>query len=91
MELQVFERGEFVIKAGVLEDDTEALADFVLLIGGIEPVNFDFPAGGAEQSRQHFDSGGFPGAVGPEKRENFTHADLERDIADGLDLAKSLG
>ena len=37
MQIQIFERGQFVVEAGILKHDAEALADFVLLVAGSRP------------------------------------------------------
>src|ERR1043165_1468099 len=44
--------------------------------------DFDVSFGGIEQSEQHLNRGGFPGAIGPQKPKNLTAADFEIDIVD---------
>ena len=69
--LHVLPGGQVAVEAGVLEDDAEAPARFVLLALRIEAVQFDGAAGGLQQRGEHFDGGGFPGAVGAEEGEDL--------------------
>ena len=91
VKFHVFESGQFVVDAGILEDDAEGLTDLVGLGERIEPVHGDFPGVGFEQGGEHFDGGGFAGAVGSEKAEYFPFLDGEGNIIDGLDFLKRLG
>jgi hypothetical protein len=49
VKVHVFVGREFVVEARVLKDDAEAFADFVLVRGGIQTVDFDAAAGGSVQ------------------------------------------
>ncbi len=89
VQFQVFERRQFIVETGILKDDAKALADLILLVRRIETVDFDLAAGRPQQCSQHFDSGGFTRAIRSEEGKDFAHADLKRNVANRLNLAKS--
>ena len=83
MDFHVFPGGEVAVEAGILKDDAETLARFVLVGLRVEPVEFDGAAGGLEQRGEHLDGGGLPCAVGPEEGEDLAFVDFEGDVVDG--------
>ena len=66
------------VETRVLKDDAKAAPHFVLLALRVEPIDLDDAAGGLEQRGQHFDGGGLAGAIGAQKREDFTLGALRR-------------
>ena len=82
VKLHVLPGGLVLVEAGVLEDDAEAAAHFLLLVHGVEAVHADAAAGGPQQRGEHFDGGGFAGSVGAEEGEDLPRADFERDVVD---------
>ena len=46
---------------------------------------------GLEKAAEHFDGGGFSGAVGAEESVNFAVVDLQADVVDGGERAELLG
>ena len=55
---------------------------------GIKAVEFDAAAGGPQKRGEHFDGGGFAGAVRPQESEDFALRDLEGDVVDGSEIAE---
>ena len=45
------------------------------------------PAVGWEQAREHFEGGGFAGAIGSKKSDNFAWSNAKGDVFDGFDVA----
>ena len=79
VELHVFVGGQLAVEAGVLEDDAEALARFVLAARtGSRPSSSMGPPVGLEQRGEHLDGGGFAGAVGAEEGEDLALRHFER-------------
>src|SRR5205823_5843328 len=70
VDVHVLPRRELAVETGILEHDAEAPPHLRLMRGGIEPVELERAARGAQQRRQHLDRGGFAGAVGTEERED---------------------
>ena len=67
------------------------LAGFVLLVHGIEAVHADAAAGGPQQRGEHFDGGGFAGAVGAEEGEDLPFGHFEGDVVDCREVVEFLG
>src|SRR5271156_899549 len=88
MQIHVFPSGLFVVEAGILKHNAEALARQFLLYRGVEAVEFDAPAGGAQQRGEHLDGGGFPSSVRPEEGEYFSLCDVEADVIDGGEVSE---
>jgi len=74
-------RGEPVVEAEVFGKKTNFAANFY--VGNGEAENLRVAAGGFDEAEEHFDGGAFAGAVGAEKAEDFTTANLQRKPADG--------
>ncbi len=90
MNFHVLGRREFAVEAGVLKDNSEALADRVLMRLRVDAVERDGAAGGAQQRGEHFDGGGLPCSVGSKEGKDFTSRNVERDVIDGGERAKCL-
>ena len=91
VEFHIFPGGEFVIEGGVLENDAEGFADGGGVGGGVVAIDDERAGGGAEEGGEHFDGGGFAGAVGAEKGEAFAAGDIEGDVIDGGEVAEFFG
>src|SRR5581483_8323497 len=83
VEIHVLVCSEFIIHAGILEDDAEALPDFVLLSGRVEAIDFNASAGRLQQRGKNFNGCGFSRSIRTEKREDLALLNFKRDIADG--------
>src|ERR1700751_1300206 len=90
MEIHVFPGSLFSVQAGILKHNAKALARQLLLQGGIQAIEFDAPAGGAQQRGEHLDGGGFSGSVRSEKLEYLTLCDVEADVVDGGEITELL-
>src|SRR5437016_12462104 len=88
--IHVLPRRKLAVETRILEHDAEPLADFRLMCGGVEPVQLERPACGAQQGREHLDRGGFPGAVRTEERKDLAGAHIERDVVDRRELPERL-
>ena len=90
MQFKILGGSQILIETWILEDDAKLLAHLVLLASRIQSVQLQRTAGGWEERSEHFNRGGFPGPVGPEKCENFTLRNFEGDIVNRGEIAKSL-
>ena len=88
MQIHVFVGGLFVVEAGILKHNAEALACLLLFHRGIKTVELDAAAGGAQQRGKHFNGGGFPGSVRSEKREYLSLCNVEADVVDGCEISE---
>ena len=75
--IQVLFRCEILIKRWILKDDANALAHLRSLSFDIIAIDPRPPAGGMEQSTQHFDCGAFPCPIGAKKAKDFAAINVE--------------
>ena len=66
------------------ENDADGFDVGRALAPGNETVGKDLARGGNENSGQHFDGSGFPGAVGADVADHVASADGERNVVHGL-------
>src|SRR5271156_6970505 len=88
MEVHVFPGGLFVVETRILKHNAKALARQLLLYRGIQAIEFDAPAGGAQQRGKHLNGGGFPGTVRSEKGEYLSLCDVETDVINGCEISE---
>ena len=76
-EQEVLFDGEVVEEAEIFGQDADAALEFERVAGGIEAADVDLAGGGGEQSGEHFDGGGLPGAVGSQEGADVAGVDFE--------------
>jgi len=90
VDLHVLPSSKVLVERGVLKDDAEAAARFVLAPLRVETVKLYGAAGRPKQGGEHLDGGGFAGSVGAEEGENLAGGYLEGDVVDGGEGAEGL-
>ena len=84
VELEGFAGGEVPPELIFLaEDEGELAAVAVGALPGSVTEDFGRASRGKEEAGEHFEGGGFAGAVGAEKTDEFAGFDLEADVVDG--------
>ena len=68
--------GELFIQAGGLEDDADALADFLHIVGSVEAEHLHGAARRGDQGGEDSEERGFAAAVRAEESEDFAGLDL---------------
>jgi len=89
VEIEVFFSGQFVVQAGVLEDNSYGSSDLVLLAGHVVPADGCTPPWCGENRRKDGQQGSFSRAVGTQETEKLTLPDLEINILQGLEISKT--
>src|SRR6202043_1930431 len=84
----VFAGGEFGIGCEGLRDNAEDVANAVRILDDVVAADASRAGGGRRERRHHANESGLPGAVRPEKSEDFSVRDGETDVADGDELAE---
>ncbi len=86
--LEGFDYGDVPPELGALaEDDADRFHVLAALAVGNVAVDEDFAAGGNQDAGEHFDGGGFSGAVGADVADHFAAFDCEADAIHGGDGA----
>ena len=62
---------QFGLEAGVLKNNTEPAASFILLVLRVQSIELHIAAGRPQQGGQHLDGRRLAGAVRPQKSEDF--------------------
>ena len=83
--------GEAAEERQAFGDDADLALDFEGMGGEVEAEDLDVAGGGREQAGEHFDGGGFAGAVGAEEAEELARGDGEGDVIDGGEGAEAAG
>jgi hypothetical protein len=87
VEAQVLLGRDPIVQAVVLEDDPDRLPHPRRLADDVVAVDTGRPDGRAEQGTEHLDRRALSRSVRPEKTEELTLWDHEREIVDGGELA----
>ncbi len=90
-ELQVLEAGKMRVDLGLLGDVAEMRAVGGEVVVDVAPGEEDLAVGRLYHADDHFDGGGFPGAVGSQVAEDFAGLEFEADVFDGGDAAVGFG
>ena len=88
-EIQIFGAGETAEKRDALRHDTDLTLHFDWIIGEIDPENFHAAGRRREEAGEHFDRGGFAGAVGAEEAEELAGGDAKVHIVDGDEVSEA--
>jgi len=86
-EVEGFARGDGVLEGGGLEDGADGALDGGGMEAGVEAGDVDGAGIGKAKAKGTLEEGGFAGAVGTEKAEDFAGEDVEGDGIDGADGA----
>ena len=85
-ELERFDDGDVPPELRALaEDDADGFHVLAALLVGKEAVDARLARAGHQNAREHFDAGGFAGAVWPDVADHFAALDFETDFVDGAD------
>ena len=87
-EIDVLFHGEIVVKRELLRHVADILADLFGIFGDVEAGHLAVARRGSEQAAEHADDGGFSGAVGSQKAEDFALGYLEGNVVDGREIAE---
>ena len=90
-ELEVLEPGEMGVDLGFFGDVAEVGAEGGEVVVDVAAGEEDLAAGGLDEADDHFDGGGFAGAVGAEVAEDVAGGEGEADVFDGGDAAVGFG
>jgi len=90
-EAKVFGCGETAEEGEAFGNDSDLAFDFDGVGGRVKAEDLNAAGGGGEESGEHFDGGGFAGAVGAEEAEELTRRDGEVDVLNGGEIAKTSG
>ena len=90
VQFHVFERGQFVVQAGVLEDDSEERRTCVLLRWRIVAIDAEVPLVGLRTVVSILMVVVFPAPLGPRKRENLALGNGERNMVHRAEIAELL-
>jgi len=89
-EAHEFVSGEFFVEEGVIGDVAEEFFCFDGVLLDVESADGGGAGDGLDESGEHFDGGGFPGAVWAEEAEEFAFFDVEVESGDGDVVSESL-
>src|SRR5690348_1674461 len=85
-ELEGFDDGDIPPELSALaEDDAHGFNVLAARVVGEGAIDAGFAGAGDENSGEHFDAGGFAGAVGADVADHFAAFDGESDAVDGFD------
>jgi glyoxalase family protein len=90
-EVEVFAGGEFAEESHAFGDDADMAFDVDGIVEEVFAEDLDGAGGGSEEAGEHFDSGGFAGAVGTEEAEELAGFDDEIDVVDGGEAVEGAG
>jgi hypothetical protein len=82
--------GLFVIETGILKDDAEALARFLLAGARVETIQLDTSAGWLQQGGEHFDGGCLARAVRSQEGKDLALGYFKGDVTDGGEISKGI-
>jgi hypothetical protein len=88
MQIHVLVRSLFVVQAGVLKDDTEALARQLLLHRGIQPIELDAAAGRPQQRSKHLDGGSLARSVRSQEGKYLSLRHVEADVINRREISE---
>ena len=90
---QVFQHGELLEKAHVLEGAHQAVTGHLMagLAGDLVAIQPDAAPGGPVEPADAVEDGGLAGAVGADDAEDLAIGDVEADVVDGGEAAEATG
>src|SRR5258708_32234631 len=82
---------QIVKEAQGLREDADLALDRKCVGGYVQPADGGLAGAWRQESGEHFDGGGFPGAVGAKHGANGPGSDLQREAVDCREGAESAG
>ena len=89
VEAEVFDDLEVAVEGEFLGHVADAVFEFSALMPDVETGDVGVAAGRLKDSAEHFDGGGFAGAVGSEESVHGSGRDFEVDVVDGCEVAEA--